>query len=54
MKKNVKSQNVAVGTDEPLIAAIMDFYIKHPGYRISQSEFASLVCALSQQFMHDI
>lgn len=40
--------------EELLIAAILDFYRKNPGYRMSQKEFIGLICALSQQVMSDI
>ena len=39
---------------EELIAAILDFYRKYPGYRMTQGEFVSLICALSQQMLSDI
>ena len=39
---------------EELILAVLDFYSKHPGYRISQSEFISLICAISQQMLSEI
>lgn len=39
---------------EELIAAVLDFYAKHPGYRMSQSEFVGLICAISQQMLSDI
>ena len=39
---------------EELIAVILDFYAKHPRYRMSQGEFVSLICALSQQMLSDI
>ena len=45
--KNAESQ-------ELLINALLDFYSKHRGYRLSQSEFVGLVCALSQQMLSDI
>lgn len=40
--------------EELLIAAIMDFYRTHRGYRISQKEFVGLIHALSQQALSDI
>ena len=40
--------------NEELITAILDFYTKHPGYRMTQSEFVSLICTLSQQMLNDI
>lgn len=52
MKKIIKAQNNA--PEELLLLAILDFYRKHRDYRISQNEFASLVCVLSQQFLHDV
>ena len=39
---------------EELISAILDFYSKHPGYRLTQSEFVGLICAISQQMLNDI
>ncbi len=39
---------------EELMIAIMRFYVKHPGYRMSQGEFVGLICALSQQMLSDI
>lgn len=39
---------------EELIMVILDFYSKHPGYRMSQGEFVGLICALSQQMLSDI
>ena len=39
---------------EELITAILDFYAKHPKYRMSQGEFVGLICALSQQMLSDI
>ncbi len=40
--------------EELLIAAIIDFYKKHRGYRMSQTEFVGLIHALSQQALSDI
>lgn len=39
---------------EELIAAILDFYRKHPKYRMTQGEFVGLICAISQQMLSDI
>lgn len=39
---------------EELIAAILDFYRKHHGYRMTQSEFVGVICAISQQMLNDI
>ena len=47
-------ENLAPEKEELLITAILDFYKKHPGYRISQSEFVGLICAISQQAISDI
>lgn len=47
-------KNIETEKQELLLGAILDFYRKHKNYRISQSEFASLVCILSQQFIHDV
>ena len=52
MKNTIKNETTE--PQELLIEAIMDFYKKHQGYRMSQSEFVGLICALSQQLMHDI
>lgn len=49
MKKN---QNVA--SQELLIGAVLDFYSKNRGYRMSQKEFVGLICALAQQMLSDI
>ena len=40
--------------EELLIVAILDFYSKHPGYRMSQKEFVGLICAITQQMISDI
>lgn len=45
--------NVESGKEE-LIMAVLDFYAKHPGYRMSQNEFVGLICAISQQMLSDI
>ena len=51
MKKKLESP---VGENEELLTrAIMEFYVKHCGYRMSQTEFIGIICALSQQAMHD-
>jgi hypothetical protein len=50
-------KKVRVKTDsnkEELIMAILDFYAKHPGYRMTQGEFVGSICALSQQMLSDI
>ena len=39
---------------EELITAILDFYVKHPGYRMTQSEFIGIISAITQQMMSDI
>ncbi|MBO4683574.1 MAG: hypothetical protein J5611_03300 [Alphaproteobacteria bacterium] len=39
---------------EELIMAVLDFYRKHPKYRMTQGEFVSLICAISQQMLSDI
>ncbi len=39
---------------EELITAVLDFYSKHPNYRMSQNEFVGLICAITQQMMGDI
>ena len=39
---------------EELMMAILDFYAKHPKYRMSQGEFVGLICAISQQMLSDI
>lgn len=43
----------AVEKEELLIQAVIDFYAKHRGYKMSQKEFIGLICALSQQAMCD-
>ena len=48
-----KLGNTVGESEELLIRAIMDFYAKHRGYRMSQKEFIGLICALSQQVMCD-
>ncbi len=40
--------------EELLIGAVLDFYRKNPGYRMSQKEFMGLICALCQQVMSDV
>ena len=52
--KNIKAKNAAPEKEELLIAAILDFYKKHKGYRLSQGEFVGLICVLAQQVMSDI
>lgn len=39
---------------EELIAVVLDFYSKHPTYRMSQNEFVGLISALSMQMMSDV
>jgi len=39
---------------EELITAILDFYHKHPGYRMTQGGFVGVICAISQQMLSDI
>lgn len=39
--------------EELLIQAVIDFYAKHRGYKMSQKEFIGLICALSQQAVCD-
>jgi len=50
-------KKVSIKTDsnkEELIAAVLDFYRKHPKYRMHQSEFVGLICAISQQMLSDV
>ncbi len=49
-----KTKTQTNANKEELFTAILDFYAKHPGYRMSQGEFVSLICALSQQMLSDI
>ena len=49
-----KTKTKTSSNKEELFTAILDFYAKHPGYRMSQSEFVGLICALSQQMLKDI
>ena len=49
-----KSRTKQESNKEELIAAILDFYRKHPGYRMTQSEFVGIICAISQQMLSDI
>ena len=53
---NAKTKKVkpAAEHEELLIAAILDFYKKHRGYRMTQKEFVGLICAITQQAMSDI
>ena len=56
-KKGEKMKKVSIKNDsnkEELIAAILDFYRKHPKYRMTQGEFVGLICAISQQMLSDI
>ena len=46
--------NIESEKEELLIGAVLDFYRKNPGYRMSQKEFMGLICALCQQAMSDI
>ena len=39
--------------EELLIGAILDFYSKHRGYRMTQKEYIGLIQAISQQAMCD-
>ncbi|MBQ6736162.1 MAG: hypothetical protein IJQ90_01595 [Alphaproteobacteria bacterium] len=51
----MKTPKVKVYSDkEELIATVLDFYSKHPNYRMSQNEYVGLICAISQQMMSDI
>ena len=52
--KNKQTSGVSAEKEELLFMAILEFYKKHPGYKMTQGEFTSLICALSQQFMADI
>ena len=53
--KNMTKPRAKIDSNkEELITAILDFYAKHPGYRMTQGEFVSLICALSQQMLSDI
>ncbi|MBQ6026975.1 MAG: hypothetical protein IJL21_00240 [Alphaproteobacteria bacterium] len=49
-----KIKQSAQDHEELLIMAILDFYSKHPAYRMSQKEFVGLICAITQQMMCDI
>jgi tyrosyl-tRNA synthetase len=56
-KKGQKMSKTKTNQDsnkEELMMAILDFYAKHPRYRMSQGEFVGLICALSQQMLKDI
>lgn len=50
MKNQIKSDTEH---EELLIGAVIDFYSKHRGYKMTQKEFIGLICALSQQAMCD-
>jgi len=37
--------------EKPLYAAILDFFVKNPGYKISNDEFVGLVSMLSREVL---
>ena len=51
MQKSRVKQNTG---KEELINVILNFYLEHPGYKMSQNEFVGVICAISQQMLSDI